>query len=557
MEGKGSGAEQAKALKRKAVGRGEYIKEHQSKTIFNISLQVVIFFMLQSAAYNTFNIFPCVKIDIGTAKVSAERNFETFLSAEPSISCESATYLRLRLAAKFCAFLYGFFFPVGIFAYIGWNRHRYFEDYYRLYTAFWTMGIREGAWYWQGVMVLRRIFVIVMLVFLEKPIDAYVVMWGLAGFAAFQYVIRPYTSERLNSMDSFGLMSILITANVGLVFNSIDSDSDWRNALMYILIVVQSLTYVIFFVELIRTWLITQVERARERRKHDSDDDVEDVVHSGDASPGQHGESIEMRTNKKSNTDTTSVAVSDGDVPALPLRSEQSAVQPVDPAADRVLKQLLRRPSVSKFPAVLRVPVFDDVDDPTAFPRDGAPAPVPSQDSSPRPMKMTTYIPKGAPQQQKVQRAPATNFLEALERDIDDFFAHDAAYQTRPPGLNTVAPEPPQRPPEVDALLAKLLEDESAQPSVFPPVPPMMNTTQQPPPLPPIMMSWQQQPCVPPQQATGGPPPQPRYGDDGTPSRRQSMARPMVFPPRAVPPSEPSPTREQAQPSSSFGLADL
>jgi hypothetical protein len=104
-------------------------------------------------------------------------------------------------------------------------------------------------------------------------LDAYFFLWFFSACATAQLFARPYDNPRHNLIDGIGLLSILVSGNMGLVYNIIMDDTA-AEILTITLIAIQGLTYMVFIGEVLRLLFWKPYQERRRDRLKDHEDEV-------------------------------------------------------------------------------------------------------------------------------------------------------------------------------------------------------------------------------------------------------------------------------------------
>jgi len=285
--------ETLEALKAADTQGRNVLREHELPSIAVIATQIFVFFLLQSASYYTFAVFPCQNIDFGN-NVTARLLVNDF-----SVSCTSESYLRVKNFATFMAVFYSLLIPAAVFAAIGYSKYRY-DAYHKLYMSFLTLGIKDDRWWWLGIVVMRKILLVLSLSFGSTPLDMYLYTWIMTGYTWAAYKLRPYKNDRHNKLELTLCIVTVLTANIAMAIQvaprptsdlvttavpsanatpaspartddddtlSLSSQGEMVTALAIVAIAINALAYLLITWEWVHTWVITAYRRSRVRRK--------------------------------------------------------------------------------------------------------------------------------------------------------------------------------------------------------------------------------------------------------------------------------------------------
>ena len=236
-----------------------YFKEHRRKALLFLSTQIVIFFLFQSGAYNTFRMFRCASLQLGDGQT------KSYLTTDMSVDCTTDEYKTLRGVAILLGSIYAIIIPVGTLLLIAFCRIRYHEDFYKLYMSFLTMGLKEDVWFWGGIVMIRKSLTTLVLAFGEYPLDAYLFLWVMSIYLALQWYFKPFQDSMHNFIDIMGTMSIWVTGNLSLLYGS-DIGTTVYESTTWACIALLVVMFVVFMWFMVRVWVIVSIQRARAAR---------------------------------------------------------------------------------------------------------------------------------------------------------------------------------------------------------------------------------------------------------------------------------------------------
>ena len=210
-----------------------YVKEHQRKALLLVAAQVVASFNFQAGVSSAFQLYDCMSIDSGNGTALS------VVRSDPRVDCNSAEYAQLSPVLSLLTFLYVAVFPlVAIFG-VAVAKKRFEPDDYLLYTSFLTLGTRDVAFFWNGLMYFRRALVTIIVNFMGYPLQAYLGVWTLTCFLWVLFYLRPWKFESNLKADLATNFAVVCCANYALIFVTAANDS-FLNASNVLLIVSQS-----------------------------------------------------------------------------------------------------------------------------------------------------------------------------------------------------------------------------------------------------------------------------------------------------------------------------
>jgi hypothetical protein len=112
-----------------------------------------------------------------------------------------------------------------VLLYLVRNRKELSEINTKLRFGFLYNGFKKSKFYWEFVIMLRKILIICIVVFIGNqsiPIQALTLALLLLNFLVFQYLTRPYASDELNQMELRSILVASVTIYCGLYYLSKD-----------------------------------------------------------------------------------------------------------------------------------------------------------------------------------------------------------------------------------------------------------------------------------------------------------------------------------------------
>eukprot|EP00658_Telonema_sp_P-2_P020319 TRINITY_DN18037_c0_g1_i5.p1 TRINITY_DN18037_c0_g1~~TRINITY_DN18037_c0_g1_i5.p1 ORF type:complete len:763 (-),score=154.72 TRINITY_DN18037_c0_g1_i5:170-2458(-) len=226
------------------LAKGWYVKSHHRKGLSLVTIQVIIFFLYQSISIAVFQMFDCISIQTEGGKDAS------YLRADMRVRCDDAFFGHISSYASFVALMFAFVLPVLCTIGIGLARKRYSLNSYRLYTSMVTFGTRDSAFFWQGLVMFRKILIICFVVFASHPIDGYLTVWVVTLSIALTSYINPYTDPLHNRQEIASLASVALSGNLGYLFKTVDSP-EVHDVVSYILVAIVVITVLYFMWEIV------------------------------------------------------------------------------------------------------------------------------------------------------------------------------------------------------------------------------------------------------------------------------------------------------------------
>eukprot|EP00754_Rhynchopus_humris_P003774 Rhum_TRINITY_DN11960_c0_g1::Rhum_TRINITY_DN11960_c0_g1_i1::g.48312::m.48312 len=236
-EGDWTVQEEAKVRKREELrekGKLENKVSDYSLGDILIVVGVVVFFLLyQMLAIQSSSMISCT-----TLKTDADENGrniqeikqESFMKTDMKVSCDSSTYKGMKAMATSFLLVYGLGVPMLLCrAVIDYRKH-HSEQATQMVFTFFVGGFKGKMFkFWQCVVMLRKLCVVVALAFVNAATNAseashaertrvYVLIWILTFFLFLQVRFKPYLSGTHNLAETVAQFVLVATLNIGLLF---------------------------------------------------------------------------------------------------------------------------------------------------------------------------------------------------------------------------------------------------------------------------------------------------------------------------------------------------
>ena len=143
--------------------------------------------------------------------------------------------------------LWGLLAPGFILFFILKNRKRLHEDSMKSKFGFLLLGYKPHLFYWEFIIVYRKIFVVLISVFLST------VSHSIQGLAAFLVLIiayyissvySPFTVDRLNRLELKSILTAATTIFCGLLYLTNDIGEELK-IFLFVLIVISNAVFLI------------------------------------------------------------------------------------------------------------------------------------------------------------------------------------------------------------------------------------------------------------------------------------------------------------------------
>eukprot|EP01059_Diplonema_ambulator_P013923 TRINITY_DN24636_c0_g1_i1.p1 TRINITY_DN24636_c0_g1~~TRINITY_DN24636_c0_g1_i1.p1 ORF type:complete len:2314 (+),score=527.02 TRINITY_DN24636_c0_g1_i1:266-7207(+) len=192
--------------------------------------------------------------DWGYTKLSAK----SYLSIDHSIDCSTSKYGAYYLFATLGLIGYGLGIPIVFVVSVRkvWKKRGYKRTY--VMFIFLMGGFTKKSWFWQAVIMLRKLALGIIAVFIQgkgdddpsnDPLQSYVAIWVITACLVLQLYTKPYQHDEkapYNNLEALSLGVIALTLNLGLLYNWQDMPKALRNALTVILATITFATLAVF-----------------------------------------------------------------------------------------------------------------------------------------------------------------------------------------------------------------------------------------------------------------------------------------------------------------------
>lgn len=204
----------------------EKAKETEAEQQISLSRQltlaaVVVFLLLYPTLINKCLLMVlCDDIDYGPPSAAyPPGGSRSLLYSDRSIDCNTDTHQQYSVAALVTGLGYGIGIPLSITAYIIHLFRTRGQDYALITFSYYTAGYDTRFWWWEGVILLRKLAIICISVFVtDESLRQYIAMWFLS-FALMGHIqAHPFTNPMLHNMETLSLSTIVITLNLSLLF---------------------------------------------------------------------------------------------------------------------------------------------------------------------------------------------------------------------------------------------------------------------------------------------------------------------------------------------------
>jgi cbb3-type cytochrome oxidase subunit 3 len=202
-------------------------KRKRQRKLFNWPLfttiaVIFLFIIYQTIVTQCIDAFRCEELSTGSSGTPPLK----ILRRDARIDCNSLVYQRHVSAAMYGLFFYGAALPLGGMTLV---LRTALKDGWFVANgtfAFLIRGFRLRFWFWEFVIVFRKVLIRVLLSAVEDAtLQALLGIWSLTGLFLIHAYTRPYVRSLHNHAESLGLMTLVVTLNIGLLFRSAELSS--------------------------------------------------------------------------------------------------------------------------------------------------------------------------------------------------------------------------------------------------------------------------------------------------------------------------------------------
>lgn len=174
----------------------------------------------------------------------------SLLFSDRSIDCATDEHSQYTSAALTAGLGYGIGIPLFVTVYISYLHRTQGQEYALTAFSFYTAGYDARTWWWEGVILTRKLALIAISVFVtDASLRLYIAMWFLS-FALIGHIqAQPFTDRMLHNMETLSLSTLVITLNLSLLFEFTLTDPVLFLALAFVIILLNlgAISAILFF----------------------------------------------------------------------------------------------------------------------------------------------------------------------------------------------------------------------------------------------------------------------------------------------------------------------
>eukprot|EP00741_Cyanophora_paradoxa_P012101 tig00020592_g11693.t1 len=226
---------------------------------YYVSVVVSLYLVHPQITQKMFKLFSCR--DLGGGR--------SYLQQDMKVDCNTLEFRLWQWGLGAPAIVvYGFGIPVAAFLVLYRNRHRLEETAFKRKFSFLYRGYKQRCWYWECVVIVRKLFVAVVVSVLDgRPqVQGLVGLGILLATLVVKLKLKPWDSALLELVDFCGLLVATVTIYAGLFFYTPDSLNQIdESVITYSLVVVNMLFIAFFIVVYFREWAVKILARLADR----------------------------------------------------------------------------------------------------------------------------------------------------------------------------------------------------------------------------------------------------------------------------------------------------
>jgi len=203
------------------------------------TIVIIFFLILPNLVDSMFSLFSCQEIEAG----------EYWLTIDLSIKCWNGKHTLYLLAVGIPGVVVWVFgVPLGCVGVLIKYRRRQDELWLKMQYGFLISGYTRHCFYWEFVILYRKILIIICAVFINNSIQLQALTIQVVLLVAFflQLQIQPYTTPQLNTTETLAIMVADITIYSGLYYLTLELSigASW---LLFIFIVAANITFILYW----------------------------------------------------------------------------------------------------------------------------------------------------------------------------------------------------------------------------------------------------------------------------------------------------------------------
>jgi hypothetical protein len=202
---------------------GQLLHSYPFYMVFVTTFCVHMFAMYQTFITQATAVLKCKDLIVAREMVNGQLVdiHRKYLAVDMSIPCDQNDNHKFRTPALLCAIGYGVGVPLLFVAgYLLVNSRLSKKELTELMFMFLIGGYKDSFWFWQAIIMIRKLLLVLIIVFIEtnKVLQAYMGMWSMSLALIVQIVFKPNIASDHNVVEAISLAIITITLNLGLLY---------------------------------------------------------------------------------------------------------------------------------------------------------------------------------------------------------------------------------------------------------------------------------------------------------------------------------------------------
>eukprot|EP00743_Colponemidia_sp_Colp-15_P014672 GILK01017446.1.p1 GENE.GILK01017446.1~~GILK01017446.1.p1 ORF type:complete len:725 (+),score=57.33 GILK01017446.1:298-2175(+) len=182
------------------------------------TLSVTLFTVYQMLITQSTNVLTCDRYVVGGT--TDEPIVKYYLALDFSVECDSKGGHSFSTQALLFAIGYGFGIPLAfVCSHIYINSRIEKPELTKLMFLFLTGGYKEEFWFWQAIIMIRKMVLVSVLVFLtDGMLQSYAATWIMSISLVLQVWLNPAEKTEHNLVEAISLAIITATLNLSLLY---------------------------------------------------------------------------------------------------------------------------------------------------------------------------------------------------------------------------------------------------------------------------------------------------------------------------------------------------
>lgn len=185
--------------------------------VFGNASMILIFLMYQTIVTQCIRTFRCTALK----RSDVPNDHMLIMTHDSRVDCDGLYYELHTAVAVAGLCLYGVLLPLFTMILVLWQARKQGWITANTQFSFLIKGFRLRFWFWEFVIVSRKVFIRLLLSLVTEPVQqALIGIWLLTVLFVVQTFAKPYVKTIHNHAEQLSLMSALITLNIGLAFKT-------------------------------------------------------------------------------------------------------------------------------------------------------------------------------------------------------------------------------------------------------------------------------------------------------------------------------------------------